>query len=362
MKKYLDCFVPIYVCNLKCHYCYISMLDAFQQGKQMFPRSVDEMVKALSFKRLGDGVYINLCAGGETLLLDDSVELIRGLLAEGHHLSVVTNGILTARFKEIAKFPRDLLKRLFFKFSYHYLELKRLDKFDVFFSNVRMMRDVGCAFTIEVTPSDELIPYVEDCKKRCLDAVGGIPHCTIARDDRKAGIDIWSEMSWEDYCKQWSTFDSELFRYKSYLYQNKVKSFCYAGDWSYYINLATGDVSPCNCGRKFANIYEDINKPLPKRAMGTNCELPYCYNGHSWISLGVNPTMEHPIYTEFRNRVCLDGTEWITPEFKEFWGQQMFMVNPAYTPAEMRKVNRRRRLAKMTPQNILRKIVRKIRG
>lgn len=361
MKKYLDCFVPIYVCNLKCHYCYISLLDNFGEGKQKFPRSTAEMVEALSAKRWGDGVYINLCAGGETLLLEDSVELVRGLLTEGHHVSVVTNGLLTARFDELVKLPADLLKRLFFKFSYHYLELKRLNKFDTFFANVRKVRDAGCSFTVEVTPSDELVPYVEDCKQRCMNELGGIPHCTIARDDRKAGIDIWSDMSFEDYCKQWSTFDSELFRYKTYLYHNKVKSFCYAGDWSYYINLATGDVAPCNCGGVFANLYEDINQPLPKRAMGNGCTLPYCYNGHGWISLGVNPTMEHPIYTDLRNRICPDGTEWITPEFKEFWGEQMFVTNPAYTAEEMRKVNRRRKLEKLNPKNMLRKIVRKIR-
>lgn len=361
MKRYLDCFVPIYACNFQCHYCYVSLLDNFKKTNTKFSRPVEEIVAALSRKRLGDDVFINLCAGGETLLVEDSVKLIRGLLEEGHHISVVTNGSLSKRFEEIAKFPPELLKLLFFKFSYHYLELKRMNKLDEYFYNVRKMRDAGCSFTIEITPSDELIPHVEEAKKICLENLGAMPHCTIARDDRTNGIDILSNMSWEEYVKQWSTFESELFTYKSWLYHNKIKSFCYAGAWSYYINLDTGDVSPCNCGRKFANVYEKMDEPLPEQAMGNNCELPYCYNGHSWLSLGVNPDEKSPMYTSFRNRVCLDGSEWVTEEYKKFWSSQIFANHQEYDAEEKKKINRRHKLEKYNLRRLAGKVYRKLR-
>ena len=360
MKYYLDCFVPIYACNFRCHYCYVSLLDNFKKMNTKFARPVEEMVRALSKKRLGDDVYINLCAGGETLLIEDSVRLIKGLLEEGHHVSVVTNGSLDKRFDEIAAFPPELLKRTFFKFSYHYLELQRQNKFEAYFSNVRKMRDAGCSFTIEVTPSDELLPYVDDAKQRCLDNLGAIPHCTIARDDRTNGIDILSKMSWEEYVRTWSAFDSELFAYKSRLYHHKVKSFCYAGAWSYYVNLSTGDVSPCNCGAVFANIYENEAMPLPQKAMGNECTLPYCYNGHGWLSLGVNPDEEAIIYTKMRNRVCSDGSEWVTQEFKDFWENQIFLNHQAYTDEEKARINLQHKVEKYNPKRLAAKVYHKI--
>lgn len=356
MKKYLDCFVPIYMCNFSCHYCYVSLLDNFQKRKQSFPHSVEEMRRALSRERLGEGVYINLCAGGETLLIEDSVALIRALLEEGHHISVVTNGSLSPRFEEIAALPPELLRRLFFKFSYHYIELKRLNILDKYFANVRLMRDAGASFTIELTPSDELLPLLDEATERCVAELGAKPHATIARDDRKNGIDVLSEMSFDDYVKAWASLDSELFRYKTWLYHHKIKTFCYGGDWTGYINLATGSLSPCNCGRVFGNIYENVDKPLPRMAMGHYCELPYCYNGHGWLSLGANPEEKHTVYTEFRNRVCADGSEWITDEFKEFWAKQLFMDNVHYTDEQKREVDRLRRRERYTPRKVLGRI------
>lgn len=359
MKKYLDVAVPIKVCNFKCHYCYISLLDQFQARLEKFPHSVAEIRKALSKERWGDEVYINLCAGGETLLLEDSVELIRALLEEGHYIAIVTNGSMTKRFDEIVQFPSELRERIFFKFSYHYLELKRMNLFDVFFNNVRKVREAGCSFTIEVTPNDELIPYIDEMKELCRKELGAIPHNTIARDDRTGGINILSDLSQQEYENTWNALDSELFRYKMHLYHHKVKTYCYAGDWSAYINLITGDITPCNCGPVFGNIYE-WDKPVPKMAMGTHCELPYCYNGHGWISMGVAPEEKHPVYTELRNRICEDGTEWITDTYKQFWQAQLFTTNKTYTDAEKQMMDKKYKKLTSKPRKLLRKIARKL--
>ena len=76
---------------------------------------------------LGGTCIINLTGGGETLIPKEMPQYIYQLLLQGHFLEVVTNGTLTSRFDEIAKFPRNLLEHLEFKFSFHYAELKKKD-------------------------------------------------------------------------------------------------------------------------------------------------------------------------------------------------------------------------------------------
>ena len=83
---------------------------------------------ALQRKTWG-GVPFNLCGGGETLLPPQMTDILYELLAQGHYLAVVTNGTVTKRFEEICDFPEEFRKRLLFKFSFHYTELRRLNKF-----------------------------------------------------------------------------------------------------------------------------------------------------------------------------------------------------------------------------------------
>lgn len=53
---------------------------------------------------------------------------------------IVTNGTLAQRFEEMSKFPEQLRKRLFIKFSFHYLELKRTNQLNTFIDNVKLMK------------------------------------------------------------------------------------------------------------------------------------------------------------------------------------------------------------------------------
>jgi pyruvate-formate lyase-activating enzyme len=124
--------------------------------------SPEDVKKALSKKRLGGICLINICAGGETLLCKEVVDYTRVLLEEGHYVMIVTNATITDKMKKIAAFPSELLNRLFFKMSYHYVELKKRDLLSVFFENIRMLRDAGASFTLEVTPYDDLVPYIDE--------------------------------------------------------------------------------------------------------------------------------------------------------------------------------------------------------
>lgn len=331
LKRFIDCYVPIETCNLRCHYCYITQKTKFNNKILKLKHSPEEIRKALSTDRLEGKCLINLCAGGETLLSNEIIELIKELLEEGHYVMVVTNGTLSKRFDEICRLDSTLLKRLFLKFSFHYIELLRLDIIDEYFNNIEKIKKFGCSFTVEITPSDELIPYIEDIKKICLKKLGALCHITIGRDDRKPGIDILSDYSFEEYNEIWSTFESDLFNYKVSIFYKKRNEFCYAGDWSVYINLGTGSLRQCYCGIELDNIFNDINKPLTFNAIGYECSQPHCYNGHAFLSLGVIPELDAPTYAELRNRFDGNCHEWLNQEMKAFMNQKLKDNNKEYS-------------------------------
>lgn len=331
IKRFIDCYIPTETCNLRCHYCYITQKRKFNAKLATFSHTPEEIKQAFSIMRWGGPCLINMCAGGETLLSDQVLPIVKALLEEGHYVMIVTNGTISERFEEVIKWPKELLKKLFFKFSYHFLEMKRLGWTDRFFNNVQRIKEAGSSFTVEVTPSDELIPYIDELKKECIKHSGALCHLTIARDDRTKGIDILSNLSWDEYKRTWGAFDSSLFAFKSQIFQQRREEFCYAGAWSYYLNLESGALKQCYCGEIVWNIYENNNKPIPEKPIGYSCSLPYCYNGHAFLALGDIPGLSTPTYAEERNRVCVDGTEWLQPEMKAFMSTKLYDINSQYT-------------------------------
>lgn len=337
IKRYIDCYIPTETCNLRCHYCYISQQKKFNKKLASFSHSPETIRKALSKERLGGTCLLNMCAGGETLLSSEILPVVKELLMEGHYVMIVTNGTITKRFEEIATWPKELLKHLFFKFSFHFLEMKRLNWMDRFFSNVQMMKEAGASFTVEITPSDELIPYIDEVKTISMEKMGALPHITIARDDRTNGIDVLSKLPFNEYIKVWGQFDSALFDFKTTIFYKKRKEFCYAGDWTGYLNLDSGSLRQCYCGKTIDNIYHNLDQPLHFEAMGCECSIAHCYNGHSWIALGDIPSITAPTYAEERNRVCTDGTEWLKPEMKSFMSGRLYEQNKEYSAVEKAK-------------------------
>lgn len=334
VKKFFDCYIPTETCNLRCHYCYIAQQHRFGNRLAKFSHSKEETRKAFAKDRLGGPCLFNLCAGGETLLSAEVLPLVRELLKEGHYVMVVTNGTMTKRFQEAAAWPEELRHRLMFKISFHYLEMRRLNMMDTFFSNVDIVKKSGISFTVEITPSDELMPYIEDVKNECMERLGALCHITVGRNDCTDGIDVLTNLSFDEYKKVWSQFNSELFSFKMDLYHKKCnRNFCYAGLWSAYINLDNGDMRQCYSGKILDNIYSDTSRPLHFEAVGYDCTMPYCFNGHAFVTLGDVPSWDAPTYAEVRNRVCEDGSEWLSPEMKAFLGSKLEESNPEYSSA-----------------------------
>ena len=155
-------------------------------------------------------------------MLGESVlPTVRTLLEEGHFVTLVTNGTMTKRFDEIITWDKALLSHLFIKFSFHYLEMIRLNMMDTFIGNVKKIAQSGCSYTVEVTPNDELIPHIDEVKKVCVDNFGAPCHVTIARDDRTGGIELLSEHSLPEFYDIWSTFDSKLLDFKYSIFKKK---------------------------------------------------------------------------------------------------------------------------------------------
>lgn len=341
LKRFLDCYIDTETCNLKCHYCYIALLEKFNKKLVKFPYPSEIIAKALSKERLGGTCLINMCAGGETLLSPEVLPVVRALLEEGHYVMIVTNGTITERFKEVAQFPPELLKHLMFKFSFHYLELKRLGWMERFFENVEIVRTAGASFTVEITPNDELVPYIDEIKEVCMNRLGTYCHFTIARDDRTNGIDVLSKYDWDKYKELWGVFDSDLFSFKTSIFYKKRKEFCYAGEWSVWVNLTTGLMKQCYCGVELDNIYRDIDKPLHFEAIGCNCELAHCYNGHAFLTLGDIPELDTISYAQVRNRIDNQNREWLQPDMKAFISQKLYDNNEQYSLKQKKKANRR---------------------
>ena len=323
MIRFIDCLIPFRTCNLRCPYCYITQTKSFGQKLPAFPYGAEHIGRALSAERLGGASLINICGEGETLLPPEVVGVVHEILKQGHYVMVVTNGTVSQRFDELATLPPDCLDRLFIKFSFHYLELKKRGWLDLFFGNVQKIRKAGGSFSVELTPSDEMIPHIDDAMALCRARVGAPCHVTVARDETSPELTILTRHSPAEYREIWGRFDSDLFRFKMSVFGEKRREFCYAGLWSGFLNLVTGDLRQCYCEKPIQNIYADLERPIRFFPVGPHCSLPHCYNAHVFMTLGLVPSIPTPPFAEMRNRVCEDGSEWLTPRMKSFLGEKL---------------------------------------
>lgn len=342
MKRFIDTKIPFRTCNLRCPYCYITHTKSFGEKLPVFPYSAEHIGRSLSAERLGGISLINLCGEGETLLPPEVPGIVRAILEQGHYVMVVTNGTVSRRFDELAALPGELLERLLIKFSFQYLELKRLGWFDRFFDNVRKMRSAGASISVELTPSDEMIPYIEDALARCREQAGAACHVTVARDETTRELRILTGHTRDEYARIWERFDSALFRFKLGVFGQKRREFCYAGVWTGFLNLVTGDLKQCYRAERMQNLYEDPEKPIDFRPVGRHCPEPHCYNAHAFMTLGVIPSVRTPVFAEMRNRVCADGSEWLRPGFKAFISRKLGEENREWSRGERWRFELRR--------------------
>ena len=330
LKRFYDIDVPVTICNLQCNYCYITHRNQASAEVKPLDYTLTHIRKALSRERLGGTCLLNLCGRGETLLAPYIVNLTRELLEEGHYVMLVTNGLPTKRIKELTEeIPVELQKHLIIKISFHFMELKSKGLLDKYFDNIRLIERSNISFTVELTPSDDAIPYIDEIKEVCLKNIGALCHITVARDRTKPGIPILSSLSREDYIKVWGQFDSPLFDFKMRIFGEPRKEFCYNGLWGGHINMENGSLSQCYRLRP-KRIFDNPSAPIDFCPAG-KCEMAHCYNGHSWLTLGMIPELITPTYLEMRDRVTVDGRHWVGEEMRQFLSQKLSDNNEMLT-------------------------------
>lgn len=321
IKKFIEIHFPFGVCNMQCSYCYIG-----QHCKEMkeMRYSVDEIKKAFSKKRLGGCCLINICSDGETMIHPSMPSVIKVLLEEGHYVMVVTNGTMTNRFKECLMFPVELLKHLFFKVSFHYEEMEKMHMLDIFFDNVRMIKESACSLTVEYIVCDDTWENIEQFKETCLRQLGTYPQMNMPRDGRKHSLGICSVYSWENYIKKYEQLGiaSEFFTFRKQMFGKRYNKFCYAGQRSLWINMGTGCSYQCYALPPL-QYFMDYRRPVRWLAIGEHCNVAHCYSNHAFMTLGVTSCLDgskyRPTYDEIRDRMTLDGTSWLKPEFQKIF-------------------------------------------
>lgn len=323
MKKFIDIHVPVTTCNFRCEYCYVTQMGKNGTEKLEFKYSPEVFKKAFSNKRLGGDCLINICGLGETLIPEVLIEYVDALLDEGHYVMIVTNGTLSKRFDAYCNLSPEKRERLFFKFSYHFLELKRLNLLDTFFDNVNKVKNANCSFTVEITPYDKLEEYYEELREICLIKTGAYPHVTIPRAEDENNIPLLSKHDIDEFSNIWEK-DSELFKFKKSIWGIKRKEFCHAGEWTGLVDLGTGMFTPCYCirGQK-RNFFENLDKEFVFYPVGKKCKMPHCYNGHSFLTLGNIPEINTYHFDEIRDRKCNDGTCWLNSKTKVFYNGRL---------------------------------------
>lgn len=329
IKHFIDVLVPITSCTLRCPYCYITHHRLFDNKLPTFKYDVATWKQAFAKERWGGICLVNFCAAGETLLAPEMVDYIRVTLEQGHYVMVVTNATVDKAFERmLAEYSPELFKHLFFKFSYHYLQLTARKLTDRFFGNIRKMRDAGASFTLEVTPHDELIPYIDELKSLAIKEVGAIPHVTVARNEHFMDeLPILTNLPREEYKRVWEQFDSKLFDFKLSIFNEPRKEFCNAGLWLHYLDMMSGSLFGCYNQPFRQNILADPCAPLELHAIGHWCRMPHCFNGHTWLGFGAVAGYKTPTYAEMRNRKCEDGTEWLQPEMKHVFETRLWQTN-----------------------------------
>ena len=92
-----------------------------------------------------------------------------------------------------------------------------------FIGNVNRIKNSGISYTIEITPHDELVPFIDEIKEFSIREFGALPHITVARNEGTDDIALLTKYSREEYYNIWSQFDSALFKFKLSIFNQNRK-------------------------------------------------------------------------------------------------------------------------------------------
>ena len=321
MKRFFECLVPVTACNLRCDYCYVIQENRNSNKILPFKYKPEELRAALSKSRLGGECFFSFCGAGETLFHPELPKLVSELLSEGHYINITTNGSFTKGVENVIRhIDTNFAKHLLFSFSLHYVELLKRNLLEVFKNNVEFVRKAGCSILIQFNLYDGYLPYLEEIKKFCLDNFGALPQVAATRKE-EGKISLYTDMDKCEYVSYGRDFCSPLFEITIENFNHPCHDYCYAGKWSYVMNLERGVIKPCYCNGKEYDIFENIECDLPISVVGKHCGNVYCINSSHFLSLGVVPSRYKDVtYASLRNR---EEAEWFSEEIKTFLNRKL---------------------------------------
>jgi len=340
IKRFIECTVPISNCNLKCGYCYVIQENRRNSHVSKFNLSPSKMMAAFNAERWGGICYFSLCGFGETMLHKDIVDIASAILSQGHYVNITTNGTISVVIDKLLDLPDEYLKRLNLSISFHYNELVRLNLLEVFIENVKKIKGSMCSFIVQLNLCDEYIPVLDEIKEISLNEFGALPQLALTRNESTKSISVLSDLDFESYCDLGNTFESKLFDMTTKNFMVKRKEFCYAGEWSFKLDIASGELRRCYFSKPHQNIYDNVNEKIILKPIGNGCRNPYCVNSSHFMTLGVIPSIKTPTYAECRNRICNnDGSEWLKPQMKEFLSGKLSESNREYSFLKRQVIN-----------------------
>ena len=344
MKRIINVAVRSSICNFRCSYCYLNQKKVWFKNEQINYRYSPEIVKkAFSIERLGGPCWFNICADGETLLAKDILEYTKVILENGHYVEFVSNMTVTKVLQDFCKMNGELLKRVEFKCSFHYAELKQRGLLNVFADNVNLVRKSGCSICVEMIPDDNMIPFIEEIKDFSIEHFGALPQLSIPRNDKKRH-DLLSKLSMPEFVRTWRQFDSPFFDFKLLIFKKKIRSFCHAGRTALYVDLATGHTQQCynDSGYSF-NIFENIDSPIPFCSI-CKCNDYYCYNGHLFLTTGCTNLYSEYHYGDIRDRQTIDNKSWISNDVLRFMNEKSYDCYTKDSDMADKKIMRKKRI------------------
>lgn len=283
--KHFSCEIGSCICNMNCSYCYVDFSNPKLKHSAQFPHSIEYMLKAVSRKRLGGAAFFNMCGEGETLLKPGYIELVKGLLADGHYVGIITNGTVESKINELILLNEDFKKRLLVQCSIHYLELKKQNKLDIYFDTINKLKKNHISVCMTMPGADEYIPYIEEIKNKCLNKTGMLPVISPIRRETNFNEEfpLGSRLSWKEYYKVWEPFKSNAFEMRSKTL-GKFEGLCYSGISSAWINFVTGEIRTCIPGERMDNIYDDITRKINFKKESHKCPYGFCSHNNLFLS------------------------------------------------------------------------------
>lgn len=330
IKRFIECLIPITCCNLKCSYCYVIQRDNRKNKMADLKYSPEQIGLAMNKKRWGGICYFSICGAGETTLQKDLEKIVYNILKNDHYVNITTNGTLKNRLSDIIKYNKKYISHLHFSFSFHYLELKKLNMIDNFFENVNMVKKAGASILVQINMCDEYMPYIDEIKKLCLENVGAFPQVAATRKEYEGlnKIELLTDKTHNEYIEKGSEFNSPLFEFTMKNFNVKRKEFCYAGDWTGNLDLSTGRLRRCYASYIYQDIFKNPNEKIKFLAIGNCCASPFCMNSSHFMSLGVIPSIKTPTYAELRDR---EEANWYNNDAKKFLSTKLYESNKEYS-------------------------------